>query len=652
MKLLKEIAQGMSLLLLLGVAASCAEKDLYNSDEDARKSKLPSIDSYFGFELKGNIPLNVDYGVSGFVANVEVYAENPLDDSGKLKKDILPVYKAYTKDGKVLANMYVPTAIKEAYLYTERMGLPRLVKLEGSSSGFSYDANKVVSKTRAAAADGVLNDNVPYTLAPSGRTDNMYSLCTWDPNGKPTTTNYLSKSSYDMNGLTARVRAYLDKNSSENGGKNENLRQDANKLNITIPEGSSPAKIEVTFVDENGAFENVFGYYYYETKSAPSTRAEFLAIKKYVIFPNATNESRALKCGDTAKLKFFGKDGNSDPKEEFPGGYSIGWFLLSNGAPGMSDYSNNIKKVDQSYVTVPQQFSRNICLSNEQGNDRQFITLYDTKSKLLVVGVEDEFGRSQGDNDFDDVMFCVKTTPEIGGGERPVIPDETPEVTPEKETIVGTLAFEDNWPKAGDYDMNDVIIEYKRVITYDKDNKATQVEESFTPVQRDNAAIYDNVFAYQVENMGNVTLPAGCEIENGSRSIVITKGVKFLQNQTFTIVRSFGSSINKDVVKTDFNPYAIIKGIRGDGRAEVHLPKQSPTDLIDRSKLYSESDAYFIDKDGKYPFAIDIPIIGFVPADEKQRIDLEGQYPSFKTWVDSKGTLATDWYLKDKGAKK
>lgn len=651
MKLLKEIAQGMSLLLLLGVAASCAEKDLYNSDEDARKSKLPSIDSYFDFELRGNIPLNVDYGVSGFVANVEVYAENPLDDSGELKKGILPIYKAYTKDGKVSANMYVPTSIKEAYLYTERMGLPRSVKLEGSASGLSYDANKVVSKTRAAAG-GVLNDNVPYTLAPSERKDNMYSLCTWDANGKPTTSNYLSTSSYDMNGLTARVAAYLDANRLENGGKNENLRQDADKLNITIPEGSSPAKIEVTFVDENGAYENVFGYYYYKTKSAPSTRAQFLAIKKYVIFPNATNESRALKCGDTAKLKFFGEDGDSAPTEEFPGGYSIGWFLLSNGAPWAGDNGINIKKVNQSYATVPQQITRNICLSNEEGNDRQFITLYDANSKLLVVGVEDQFGQYQGDNDFDDVMFCVKTTPEIGGGERPVIPDETPEVTPEKETIEGTLAFEDNWPKAGDYDMNDVIVEYKRVITYDKDNKATQVEESFTPVQRDNAAIYDNVFAYQVENMGNVTLPAGCEIENGSRSIVITKGVKYLQNQTFTIVRTFGSSINKDVVKTDFNPYAIIKGIRGDGRAEVHLPKKSPTDLIDRSKLYSENDAYFIDKDGKYPFAIDIPITGFAPADEKQRIDLEGQYPSFKTWVDSKGTLATDWYLKDKGAKK
>lgn len=654
MNLLRGITRGTTLLLLLGVIASCAEKDLYNSDEDSRKSKLPSEDSYFGFQLRGNIPLNVDYAASGFVANVEVYAEDPVDASGKLKEGISPIYKTFIKDGKISSTMYVPTAVKEAYLYTNRMGLPHSVKLTGSASGFSYDANKATgSKTRAAAAAGVLNDQIPYQLGPAGRGDNMYSLCTWNGNGYPTTANYLSKTSYDMDGLTSRVQAYLANNRAANGGKNENLRIDADKLNITIPVGitGGSAKVEVSFVDENGAFQNVFGYYYYKTNSAPTTRNDFWGMKKYVIFPNAGYRSYGLKCGDTAKLLFFGEDGKAVPTEDFPGGYTIGWFLLSNAAPWVSDNGDNIKKVNDLYTQYHTQSTRNICLSNESGDDRQFITLYDTKSKLLVVGVEDEFGATKGDNDFDDVMFCVKTTPEITGDDRPIIPDETPEVKPETETIVGTLAFEDNWPKAGDYDMNDVIIEYKRAITYDKDNKAIKVEESFTPKQKDNAAIYDNVFAYQVDNMGTVTLPVGCEIENGSRSIVITKGVKYLQNQTFTITREFGSSIDKDKVKTDFNPYAIIKGIRGTGRAEVHLPKKSPTDLIDRSKLYSESDAYFIDKDGKYPFAIDIPIVGFIPADETKQIDSAGQYPSFKTWVNSNGSQAADWYLKDKGAK-
>lgn len=651
MSILKKLSR-CAVLLSLSFMTGCMEKDLYNSDEDARKSKLPSVDSYFDFELRGSIPLYVDYGVAGFIANVEVYNEYPLDDSGNKKSSISPIYKAFTKNGKISVNMYVPTNVKEAYLYTERLGLPRCVKLQASTDGFSYDAtDNVASITRAAAAGGVLNDQIPFQLAPQGRVDNMYSLCTWDTNGKPSTTGYLSKTSYDMDGLTMRIQAFLNENKSENGGKNENLRRDAEKLNLSIPIGKGNAKVEVTFVDENGAYDNVFGYYYYETNSSPVTRADFLNLKKYVIFPNAINESRALRCGDTAKLLFFGKNGDSTPTEEFPEGYTIGWFLLSNGAPYVSDNGINIKKVGQLYLNGWKE-DRNICLSNEQGDERQFITLYDKKSKLLVVGVEDDFGKSQGDNDFDDVMFCVKTTPELGNADLPSIPDDTPEVKPETETIEGTLAFEDNWPKAGDYDMNDVIIEYKRVFTYDKDNSATKVEESFTPVQKEDAAVFDNMFAYQVDNMGSIVSMAGCEIENDSRSIVISKKVKDVRNQTFTIIRTFGTSINKDELKADFNPYVIVKGIRDKGRAEVHLPKHLPTDLLDRSKLYTENDAYFVDKDGKYPFAIDIPITRFIPADEKQRVDLTGQYPSFKTWVDSKGTLATDWYLKDKGVKK
>ena len=103
-------------------------------------------------------------------------------------------------------------------------------------------------------------------------------------------------------------------------------------------------------------------------------------------------------------------------------------------------------------------------------------------------------------------------------------------------------------------------------------------------------------------------------------------------------------------MKTDFNPYIIVKGIRGDKRAEVHLPKYWPTALVDRSLLYTESDAYYIDKDGKYPFAIDLPITGFNPADETQKIDSQNQYPAFRTWVESYGEKEKEWYLKGKGA--
>ena len=59
-------------------------------------------------------------------------------------------------------------------------------------------------------------------------------------------------------------------------------------------------------------------------------------------------------------------------------------------------------------------------------------------------------------------------------------------------------------------------------------------------------------------------------------------------------------------------------------------------------QIGAEDDAYYINKDGKYPFAIMLPAttgtegpIRFTPAKETVRIDLE--YPDFAKWVESNG---------------
>lgn len=82
--------------------------------------------------------------------------------------------------------------------------------------------------------------------------------------------------------------------------------------------------------------------------------------------------------------------------------------------------------------------------------------------------------------------------------------------------------------------------------------------------------------------------------------------------------------------------------IRAPPRIEVHLPKHKPTDKIDAALVGTGDDAYYIDKDGLYPFAIDLPITGFSQTVERTAI---GEvYPDFAKWVESKGEKATDWY--------
>ena len=64
--------------------------------------------------------------------------------------------------------------------------------------------------------------------------------------------------------------------------------------------------------------------------------------------------------------------------------------------------------------------------------------------------------------------------------------------------------------------------------------------------------------------------------------------------------------------------------------------------MLNKSLIGSSKDVYYIDRDGAYPFAIDIPMLNFIPVTETHNIDTE--YPYFKNWADSWGSKSTDWY--------
>ena len=56
----------------------------------------------------------------------------------------------------------------------------------------------------------------------------------------------------------------------------------------------------------------------------------------------------------------------------------------------------------------------------------------------------------------------------------------------------------------------------------------------------------------------------------------------------------------------------------------------------------AEDDAYFINKDGKHPFSVMMPIRNFVAVTEQQPV--ESDYPSYTNWVESGMTTNQDWY--------
>lgn len=99
----------------------------------------------------------------------------------------------------------------------------------------------------------------------------------------------------------------------------------------------------------------------------------------------------------------------------------------------------------------------------------------------------------------------------------------------------------------------------------------------------------------------------------------------------YVVTREFNGSFLKNQLLS-YNPYIIVKYSQGEqNRTEVHLPKHKATAYANQSLIGSNDDAYYIDRKGAYPFAIDIPMLGFTPVTERNRID--SQYPGFATWA-------------------
>ena len=81
------------------------------------------------------------------------------------------------------------------------------------------------------------------------------------------------------------------------------------------------------------------------------------------------------------------------------------------------------------------------------------------QNQIVAIGFEDNT-----DYDYCDATFYVKIA------EANAIDPEGPELPPVdppsnlEYTVYGTLTYEDQWPSEGDYDMNDVVVEYQSTI--------------------------------------------------------------------------------------------------------------------------------------------------------------------------------------------
>ncbi|MFK5856326.1 MAG: LruC domain-containing protein, partial [Bacteroidota bacterium] len=188
----------------------------------------------------------------------------------------------------------------------------------------------------------------------------------------------------------------------------------------------------------------------------------------------------------------------------------------------------------------------------------------------------------------------------------------------------GTLAYEDLWPGRGDYDFNDLVIDY-RFLTVT--NGSNMIVETFgTFIVKAFGATLQNGFGFQFANDNisdeDVLSVSGYDLQEGYISLGAngiedgqSKPTIIVYDNAFNIMPQVGGGIgvntdpNQSYVEPEtldihityaqgeytlaqldmpnFNPFLIVNMDRG---VEVHLPNYTPTDLVDVSHFGTFND--------------------------------------------------------------
>lgn len=660
---MKKINQALRFLLLLCVfaLASCVYKVKQDFPE------VPTKIGEFDFATKTDINLSVNYGIT-FPISFEVYLKDPiLVQNGTVVKDesLTPVFKAITDDnGAFEGPVLLPTYVKEIYLYTQYMGVPTSVRLavDGKTVVFDLSEKPAASPTKSygIARAGQVIGGVEFKL-----------LGEWNEMGTPK--NMLTRRVLDgsllnniMYSLPESIRGLGSMNDPYNLLKKDKAIGDIKLLKNT--------KVNVLFMHEGASMRNTLAYYCYPTNNPPKSPDE---VTKIIAIPNCSYaySGGELSSGDCVQLKYWN---GKEFVEEFPAGTTIGWCMISN---GFVLETGNINTKNNIYYTNP-------AFNPEVSEKQHCVALYDKDDKVIAIGFEDQHreklynGKLISDQDFNDLVFYIETSVDESidtDGIPDIVENPKPKPNPSDNYIEykGSLTFEDLWPSQGDYDMNDLVIDYHSKHYRNAQNQITKIVDKFTP--RWAGASNLNGFGYQIgvsnsminsvkiasDYNSNLSLVKtdgkGLELNQKLPTIVLFENMKAIMAQngsypnttkSFTVTVEFNSPVTlNSLTPPPYNPFIIC----GSGSAtnpqrgvEVHLPNKKPTDLADKDQLGTKSDAsnpekgvYYISSEN-YMFGLDLPVQFDFPGDGQ---NIGKAYSRFSSWVSSGGLNDADWYL-------
>ncbi len=245
------------------------------------------------------------------------------------------------------------------------------------------------------------------------------------------------------------------------------------------------------------------------------------------------------------------------------------------------------------------------------------------------------------------------------------------------ENDFGTLAYEDLWPAKGDFDFNDLVVDYNYKLVKNANNEVVDVIARY--VVRAIGGSFTNGFGIQFDAApGSVASVSGQElteniITNGSNGTENgqTKATVIVFDNAFEILPNLGTpfvntvdgeaystpdtldlTVNFGTPQTlanlgtvPFNPFMIINKERG---KEVHLAGMAPTDLANSSFFGTADDdtnvgaGKFYQSTTNLPWALNIATGFDYP---KEKVDIVPTYTNFASWAQSGGSQNEDWYV-------
>ena len=675
-----------NLLVALIALVSCQD---YNPMEN----RSPELGVYFedgknfDFSTTRAVQLDVNYGRGlGAKTYVQIYDQCPEEGDTTL----LPLYTAVTDaEGRIQCRTFLPTYVKEVWLVCYHIGLPWCVKCPVVDGRIAYEYDSPLLRAEGGVTRaGSEPDNTDYrgrvTLVNESK--KLYTIVSWDDQfgtvndsnnpGIVTTDQTVSTDQY--NSYAHHLERALWKGSDTrptvtDKGNNvfalgSNIVNTKTLATYTNDEGDEveveSVSLNFVFLTEWGWYQNVMGYYYYKTSEAATVTAA--NVKKFICLPNASRTGHPPYPGDTGSanhqanqapayagesisLLFEKEDGTFT--KNFPPGYTVGYFLMSNGFVTKNKTTGTINTDVIFYY------------SNEawNGGTKRYLALSLPNDGGIVYGVEDGT-----DNSYDDVMFMIQGTPNEA-----IHNPDIPTINPEEETILywhtshQTYAFEDIWPNGGDYDLNDVIIEHEREVEYDNEGKLSIVEDDFTLTEAH--ATYHDAFAIQLNNnwLGtSLTIEKdGVDItssvknytdaqNSGAKTYILFEDLQQLTvGTTFRVTRKFSDKPGRtafEAAEPKVNPFIISQYTDADYTAgamtEIHIPDFGNRTSKAKTDNSTGSEYYYVARHGNntYPFALSLPVKAFVASPEGVSIDQT--YSGFNDWVTSGGTESDDWY--------